>query len=55
MVGSGSGDDSKFSKAEVTYDEDTVFVIKNIYDGGARCENEKGVAFDLAVGQTVQV
>ena len=55
MVGPGSGDDSEFSKVEVTYDEDTVFVIKTIYDGGARFENEKGVASDLAAGQTVQV
>lgn len=55
MVGPGSGDDSEFSKVEVIYDEDTVFVIKTIYDGGARFENEKGAVSDLAVGQTVQV
>lgn len=55
MVGPGSGDDSKFSKVEVTYDEDTAFVIKTIYDGGARFESEKGAMSDLAAGQTVQV
>lgn len=55
MVGPGSGDDSEFSKVEVTYDEDTVFVIKTIYDGGARFETEKGAVSDLAAGQTVQV
>ncbi len=42
MVDPGSGDDSEFNKIEVTYDEDTVFVIKTIYDGGARFETEKG-------------
>ena len=55
MVGPGSGDDSEFNKIEVTYDEDTVFVIKTIYDGGARFETEKGAVSDLAAGQTVQV
>ena len=55
MVDPGSGDDSEFNKIEVTYDEDTVFVIKTIYDGGARFETEKGMASDLAAGQTVQV
>lgn len=55
MVDPGSGDDSEFNKIEVTYDEDTVFVIKTIYDGGARFETEKGAVSDLAEGQTVQV
>lgn len=55
MVDPGSGDDSEFNKIEVTYDEDTVFVIKTIYDGGARFETEKGAVSDLAAGQTVQV
>ena len=29
MVGPGSGDDSEFSKVTVTYDDNTVFVLKN--------------------------
>ena len=36
MVGPGSGDDSEFNKISVTYDENTLFAIKTIYDGGAR-------------------
>lgn len=36
MVGPGSGDDSDFNKVTVTYDDNTVFVIKYVYDGGSR-------------------
>ena len=35
---SSSGDDSEFNKIEVTYDENTLFAIQTIYDGGARSE-----------------
>lgn len=55
MVGPGSGDDSEFSKVTVTYDDNTVFVIKNIYDGGARSETENGTSSDLATGQMVEI
>lgn len=55
MVGPGSGDDSEFSKVTVTYDDNTVFVIKNIYDGGARSETENGTSSDLTTGQMVEI
>ena len=55
MVGPGSGDDSEFNKVTVTYDDNTVFVIKNIYDGGARFETENGASSDLTTGQMVEI
>ena len=55
MVGPGNGDDSEFSKVTVTYDDNTVFVIKNIYDGGARSETENGTSSDLTTGQMVEI
>ncbi len=45
----------KFNKVRVTYDDNTVFVIKNIYDGGARFETENGTVSDLATGQLVEI
>lgn len=48
-------DDSEFNKVRVTYDDNTVFVIKNIYDGGARFETENGTVSDLATGQLVEI
>ena len=55
MVGPGSGDDSEFNKVTVTYNDNTVFVIKNIYDGGARSETENGISSDLTTGQMVEI
>lgn len=55
MVGPGSGDDSGFNKVSVTYDENTLFGIKTIYDGGARFEMSEATAADLASGQHIQV
>ena len=55
MVGPGSGDDSEFNKVTVTYNDNTVFVIKNIYDGGARFETENGTSSDLTTGQMVEI
>lgn len=55
MVGPGSDDDSEFNKITVTYDDNTVFVIKNIYDGGTRSETENGTESDLAAGQMVEI
>ncbi|MCU0079743.1 DUF5666 domain-containing protein [Extibacter muris] len=55
IVGPGSGDDSEFNKITVTYDDNTVFVIKNIYDGGTRSESENGTVSDLAAGQMVEI
>ena len=55
MVGPGSGDDSEFNKVTVTYDENTLFGIQTIYDGGARFEMAEATAADLAAGQHIQV
>ena len=55
MVGPGSSDDSEFRKVTVTYDDNTVFVIQNIYDGGARSETENGTSSDLTTGQMVEI
>ena len=55
MVVPGSGDDSEFNKISVTYDENTLFAIQTIYDGGARSEMSEATAADLASGQFIQV
>ena len=55
MVGPGSGDDSEFNKIAVTYDENTLFAIQTIYDGGARSEMSAATAADLASGQFIKV
>lgn len=55
MVSPGSGDDSDFNKVAVTYDENTLFAIQTIYDGGARAEMSAAAAADLASGQHIQV
>ena len=55
VVTSGSGDDSEFNKIAVTYDENTLFAIQTIYDGGARSEMSAATAADLASGQFIQV
>ena len=55
IVGPGSGDDSEFNKIAVTYDENTLFAIRTIYDGGARFEMSAATAADLASGQFIAV
>ncbi len=55
MVSPGSGDDSEFNKVTVTYDENTLFAIQTIYDGGARTEMSEATAADLAAGQHIRV
>ena len=55
MVGPGSGDDSEFNKISVTYDENTLFAIQTIYDGGVRSEMSEATAADLASGQFIRV
>ncbi len=55
IVSPGSGDDSAFNKISVTYDENTLFAIQTIYDGGARFEMSEATAADLASGQFIQV
>lgn len=52
---SSSGDDSEFNKIEVTYDENTLFAIQTIYDGGARSEMSTATAANLASGQFIKV
>ena len=55
IVVPGSGDDSAFNKIAVTYDENTLFAIQTIYDGGARSEMSEATAVDLASGQFIRV
>ena len=55
VVVPGSEDDSEFNKISVTYDENTLFAIQTIYDGGARSEMSEATAADLASGQFIQV
>ena len=55
IVVPGSGDDSEFNKIAVTYDENTLFAIQTIYDGGARSEMSAATAADLASGQFIKV
>ena len=55
IVGPGSEDDSEFNKIAVTYDENTLFAIQTIYDGGARSEMSEATAADLASGQFIRV
>ena len=51
----GGEDDSGFNKIEVTYDENTLFAIQTIYDGGAVSEMSEATAADLASGQFIRV
>ncbi len=55
IVVPGSEDDSEFSKIAVTYDENTLFAIQTIYDGGAKAEMSEATAADLASGQFIKV
>ena len=55
IVVPGSGDDSEFNKIAVTYDENTLFAIQTIYDGGGRSEMSEATAADLASGQFIRV
>ena len=55
IVVPGSEDDSEFNKIAVTYDENTLFAIQMIYDGGARSEMSAATAADLAARQHIQV
>lgn len=54
-VSAGSGDDSAYNKISVTYDENTLFTVKTIYDGGARSELSAATSVTLDSGQTVAV
>ncbi|MBD5474676.1 MAG: hypothetical protein HDR17_01640 [Lachnospiraceae bacterium] len=49
------GDDSEFNKVIVTYDENTLFAVKTIYDGGARSEMTEATSSSLAADQLVEV
>jgi len=55
MISPGSGDDSEFNKVAVTYDQNTLFKIKTIYDGGASSELSEATAADMESGQMVEV
>lgn len=55
IVVPGSEDDSEFNKISVTYDENTLFAIQTIYDGGSRSEMSETTAADLASGQFIRV
>ena len=55
VVYPSNGDDYEYNKIAVTYDENTLFAIKTIYDGGARFEMSAATAADLASGQFIQV
>lgn len=55
MVGPADGDDSGFNKVSVSYDEDTLFALQTIYEGGARTEMSGADAADLESGQLVQI
>ncbi len=55
IVVPGSEDDSEFNKISVTYNENTLFAIQTIYDGGARSEMSEATAADLASGQFIKV
>lgn len=50
-----SADDSESHKITVTYDENTLFAIQTIYDGGARTEMSEATAADLAENQLIMV
>lgn len=54
-VSPGSGDDSDFNKVRVSYDENTVFTLRTIYDGGERYEDAKASENDLSEGVSVNV
>ncbi len=55
MAAPADGDDSEFNKITVTYDENTLFAIQTIYDGGSRVEMSAATAADLAAGQSIRV
>lgn len=55
MVLPSGEDDSEFHKVTVTYNENALFKIKTIYEGGARFEMSEATAADLACGQLVEV
>ncbi len=55
IISPGGGDDSEFNKVAVTYDQNTLFKIRTIYDGGASSELSEATAADMASGQMVEV
>ena len=56
MVSPGiGGDDSGFNKVAVTYDENTLFAVETIYDGGARYDLTEATAADMSAGLFINV
>lgn len=54
-VPASGSDDIDFHKTPVTYDDNTLFAIKTIYDGGERYEITETTAAELASGQFVEI
>ena len=55
VLPSAEGDDSEYNKVTVTYDENTLFAVKTIYDGGARSEMTEATSSSLVADQLVEV
>ena len=55
MISSSGEDDAEFNKVSVTYDEDTLFAIQTIYNGGDISEMSEATAADLKSDQMVMV
>lgn len=55
MPAPGSEDDSDYETAVVTYDENTAFSIRTIYDGGERYEDSEATEKDLAEDVSINV
>lgn len=55
VLPSAGGDDSEYNKVTVTYDENTLFTVKTIYDGGARSEMTEVTSSSLATDLLVEV
>ncbi len=55
MISSSGEDDAEFNKVSVTYDENTLFAIQTIYDGGDISEMSEATVADLKSNQTVMV
>lgn len=55
MPAPDSEDDPDFETAVVTYDENTAFSIRTIYDGGERYEDSEATEKDLAEDVSINV
>lgn len=55
VLPSAEGDDSAYTKVEVTYDDTTLFSVKTIYGGGASYDVKDASAADLTEGELVDI